>query len=362
LGGAENVLDQLAIAFPDAPIACLWNDAPDRYRGRALTESPLARTPLRKHKAASVPFQPLIWAGDWYTRSDPDWIVSISHSFAHQIGASRATRKAQTFTYVCTPARYLWAREDDPRGMHPIARAISPALRVIDTKRSAGSDHIAVLTHFVKERVCKAWGRDSTVIYPPVDVEGLLSISDWRDRVTDPLEIMFLEALSEPFILGASRMVKYKRLDSVIKVGDALGLPVVVAGDGPERSHLEQLASEARVPVSFPGRVSDALLRALMQRALVYVFPPVEDFGIMPVEAMILGTPVVVNSVGGAKESVGALGFGESTDADSICSLTSATIRASSLGYSMVVSLRALSLFGNQRFRCDISRWVKGQL
>src|SRR5690606_22739556 len=111
-------------------------------------------------------------------------------------------------------------------------------------------------------------------------------------------------ALPSAFVLGASRLVPYKRVDAAIIAGEAAGLPAVIAGDGPDRARLAALAARASIPVTFLGRTSDALLRELYRRATVYVFAPIEDFGIMPVEAMAAGTPVIARDIGGAAETV----------------------------------------------------------
>jgi glycosyltransferase involved in cell wall biosynthesis len=113
-----------------------------------------------------------------------------------------------------------------------------------------------------------------------------------------------IDRLPEQFILGASRLVPYKGLDKVIRIGELVGLPVVIAGGGPEESHLRALAAAATVPVELVISPSDALLHALYARTAVYVFPPVEDFGIMPVEALAAGAPTIVNMNGGAPEAV----------------------------------------------------------
>ncbi|WP_242676779.1 glycosyltransferase [Rhodococcus sp. ABRD24] len=115
------------------------------------------------------------------------------------------------------------------------------------------------------------------------------------------------ERLPEEFILGASRLVPYKRLDTVIDLGNRAGVPVVIAGGGPELNRLKSQAADAGVPVFFLEDPSDVLLYAVFQKASVYVFPPVEDFGIMPIESIALGTPVLVNTEGGASESVARL-------------------------------------------------------
>lgn len=356
-GGAENVLDQFAEAFPGAPIACLWDDAPGRYPGHQIIESPIGRTPLRERKAASALLHPAVWAGSWYMPQDVDWVLASSHSFAHHIAASSAARGVPSFAYVHTPARYIWATDVDPRGRHPIALATAGLLRTIDRSRAQAINHIAANSEYIRDRIYRSWCRDSEVIYPPVAVATLQSVPDWRTEVHDPRELQMLADLPDQFILGASRMIEYKRLDLVIAAGDAAGLPVVIAGGGADEPRLRARADKAKVPVYFVGRVTDAMLRSLMQLALVYVFPPIEDFGIMPVEAMALGTPVVVNSAGGAIESLKAIGLGTSFDRPTSAELSAAVDTAAALKGGVDISMID-DLFGETRFRRQIRNWV----
>ncbi len=105
-------------------------------------------------------------------------------------------------------------------------------------------------------------------------------------------------------MLGASRFIPYKRLDLVIAVGERAGRPVVLAGRGPELERLRAVGAAASVPVHVVEGPSTALLRALYQTTDLFVFPAVEDFGIMPVEAMAAGAPVLAQALGGTAESV----------------------------------------------------------
>jgi glycosyltransferase involved in cell wall biosynthesis len=143
--------------------------------------------------------------------------------------------------------------------------------------------------------------RESTIIHPPVDVAGF---AEGSATELAPGEHEILAALPKVFVLGASRFVSYKRLDLAIATGVAAGLPVVLAGDGPDLGRLQSIAAEHPGTVTFVPRPSTTLLRELYVRALAFVFASVEDFGIMPVEAMSTGTPVLVNSIGGASETV----------------------------------------------------------
>ena len=110
--------------------------------------------------------------------------------------------------------------------------------------------------------------------------------------------------LPRTFWLGVSRFVPYTHLDTVIRIGELLDAPVVIAGYGPLEDELRARGGESSVPVELLLTPSDAMVRALMDRALLFAFPPIEDFGIVAVEAMAAGTPVMANRVGGAGESV----------------------------------------------------------
>jgi glycosyltransferase involved in cell wall biosynthesis len=300
-GGSERVLDTFSTMFPDADIVCLWNDAPGRFAAGRIRESALARTPLRGRKALALAAMPLVWrhlSDDGY-----DWVLSSSHAFSHQVSAGSTLPESRHFSYVHTPARYLWAPQLDGRGRSGLSRLAAAPLRAIDRTRARSHVNVAANSAFIRDRIRSAWGVDSRVIHPPVEVEELQAGGDWTSGLTDA-ETVLLDALPTVFLLGASRFIPYKRLDVVIRAGEATGMPVVLAGSGPERARLQRQAAGSSATVTFVDSPSDALLRAIMAKASVYIFPAVEDFGIMPVEAMALGTPVVVSAVGGAVESV----------------------------------------------------------
>lgn len=357
-GGAEKVLDAFADAFPLADIACLWNDAPDRYPDREVVETALARTPLRSHKALALPVMPAVWRtlGRHRRLTGPyEWALVSSHLFAHQ-ATPPTVSPDRTFVYAHTPARYLWAPGLDARGSSAAVRAVAPLFRRIDRSRGARLQHVAANSRFVRDRIRRAWGVDAHVVHPPVDVAGLTATADWSQRLA-PHELDVLAALPPVFLLGASRFVPYKRLDHVIDAGAAADVPVVIAGSGPEESALRARADAVRVPVTFVIAPSDALLRAIMQRALAYVFPPVEDFGIMPVEAMALGTPVVVNAVGGASESVVDGVTGAAVPPTLAPGDTAAAVlRAAAV--SPAECVRRARAFDTARFRRTMSEWV----
>jgi glycosyltransferase involved in cell wall biosynthesis len=301
-GGAEKVGDAIAELFPDADIHCLWNDAPDRHPRHRVSESWLARTSLRRSKAALLPLMPLAWRR-LYPHKHYDWILACSHLFAHHVSLRPPDRDIRKYVYAHTPARYIWTPEHDPRGKRLIPRILSPPLRALDRRRAQEIYKVAANSNFVRKRIERTWEVDATVIHPPVNVEQIQRAGSWSERITDD-ERKILGALPRPFLLGASRFVQYKRLDTVIDVGVASDLPVVIAGSGPEEKYLRAAAARSGAHVDFVIDPSNALLYALYQQSMAFVFPGVEDFGMMPIEAMAVGTPVIVNKTGGAAESV----------------------------------------------------------
>lgn len=350
-GGSEKVVQAMANAFPEADLFCLWNDDKQFLPSREIRESWIANTPLRRSKLAALPLMPFIWQS--IDARNYDWTIISSHLFAHHaLGAVSAMRR---YVYVHTPARYIWEPGLDGRGNSASARLVAHGLRQLDRRRAQAPSEIAANSRYVQERIARCWGRDSVVIYPPVDVDRLTAVRDWCSALNSE-DSRTLETLPETFILGASRFVQYKGLDKVIAGAAQIGLPAVIAGAGPEEGRLRQLAAESAVPVHFVIRPSTELLYALYQRALVYVFPAIEDFGIMPVEAMAVGTPVVVNAIGGTTESVLHQETGIHLDSWTGKEIATAISKAASLRGSRPAE-RANS-FARSSFEERIREWV----
>ncbi|MCT9001813.1 glycosyltransferase [Microbacterium memoriense] len=296
-GGSENVFEVLSEVFPDAARYCLWNESGGRFQD--VGETWLARTPFKGRKALALPLMPLAWRQ--LPAVDAEWVLTSSHLFAHHARFKGSAREAPKFVYAHTPARYVWVPELDGRGSGAMARAASSVLKPLDRRRAQEPVSIAANSRFVAARIAMTWEREATVIYPPVDV-GFFSGVDSIELTG--IDQRTLDSLPEVFLLGVSRLVSYKRLDLVIATGAAADMPVVIAGEGPDALQLRELANGSTANVTFVGKPSRALLAHLYRRAAVVVFPPIEDFGIIPVEAMATGTPVIANSVGGAAESV----------------------------------------------------------
>lgn len=298
VGGSEQVFLQMTKALPDADRFVLWNaaggQAPD-----GLRESWLARTPLRHHKSVALPLMPLAWRT--LTRDRFDVVVSSSHAFAHtvRLGSSPDGGAVRHLSYIHSPARYLWTPDLDERNLPAALTAARPALRTVDRRLGRHVTSYAANSGEVRDRIRWFWRRDARVIHPPVKVDFFTSPSS-NDVAQD-----------RSYLLGVGRWIGYKNFDLVIETASRAGLPLVVAGSGPDEARLRSLAATADVPIRFEVNPSDERLRSLYWGAAALLFPVHEDFGIVPVEAQAAGVPVVGLSRGGLLETVtpGVTGF-----------------------------------------------------
>lgn len=355
VGGSENVFEELSITLPDARRMCLWNDAPERF-GTDIEQTWIAGSPLRRSKALAYPFLSSAWKR--INLSGVDRVVVSTHASAHYLASRAANAGVPSYAYVHTPPRYVWAAEFDERGQSPLARLGRGFFKRHDRRLTSPDVAFAANSEFVRDRIRHSWGVDAAVIYPPVDVTTLQSVADWRTEVANDEELRKLEALPAHFVLGASRLIEYKRLDAVIEIAEALGVPAVLAGSGPYERELRALATSRRVPVVFFGYASSPALYALYQAATAFVFMAVEDFGIMPVEAMSLGTPAIVSAVGGARESVESIEGGLVIEGGDYTGLADDLGRLDLNMERMVARARA---FSAESFRRNVRTWLSGE-
>jgi glycosyltransferase involved in cell wall biosynthesis len=356
IGGSERVLLQLHQLYPAADVLTLWSNNSELISEGQLYETALRRAPMIGRKALALPIMPIVWRHTIARHRDYDWIIASSHSLAHQVRGKQGVTK---LVYAHTPARYLWAPELDPRGGSLAGRSLAQPLKHIDRAAAREITAVAVNSRFIQSRVERAWRRDSTVIYPPVRVSYIQSRSFWGEAVSDQ-DATVLRSLPGDFLLGASRFISYKRLELVIRAGEVVGVPVVLAGAGPEEKRLRARAADASIPVAFVRRPSDPLLFALYERAVAFVFPAIEDFGLMPVEAAAAGCPVVVNEVGGAAESVIAGMTGSIVDFGSPADIKSGLEQAG--GCSRSAAQQHAARFSEQAFRRRFSSWASNYL
>ncbi len=285
--GSEAVVEQLARHWPDAPLL-----APIRRPGtlppdleRRVRSTALSRLLRGNRYAHLLPLLPL--AMRHLQIPDCDVVIASHHAFATQV--VHATSRP-VVAYVHSPARWVWdpsMREGEagPRGQAALA-AFSAAFRPADLRAAARVHTLVANSHAVAERIRSWWGREATVVHPPVDTD-FYTPDDGIAR--------------EDFFLLAGRLVPYKRPELAVQAAERAGVPLVVAGDGRSRADVERIAGPT---VHFVGRIDDDGLRDLYRRCRALVMPGVEDFGIVPVEAQACGAPVVALDAGGAQDSV----------------------------------------------------------
>jgi glycosyltransferase involved in cell wall biosynthesis len=214
-----------------------------------------------------------------------DFIISSSHCVAKGVDAKGKPH----LCYCHTPMRYIWDRFDDyfPRSK-PLRRAaaisVAPWLRRWDVKTSAEVTHFVANSNFVRERIRRFYGRDAEVIHPYVD-DAFLNAPLVQDR--------------DDYHIVVSALVPYKKVELAIEA--MAGRRLVIIGGGPM---LEQLRRRSSPNVQVMGSVSRDRIVERLARARSLILPGVEDFGITPLEAMALGTPVVALGEGGVRDSV----------------------------------------------------------
>ncbi|MET8250646.1 glycosyltransferase [Micromonospora sp. NPDC005197] len=293
-GGSENVFRQISNLLPEAERFVLWKDH-DAVEPN-LRESWLAQTPLRRTKAGALPLMPLVWRT--LSRERFDLVISSSHAFAHTVRLG-STEHTRYLSYVHSPARYIWSPNFDGRGSNPLLTLPRRVLQTADVRLSRHVHGYAANSEEVRARIARYWRRDAVVINPPVDVD-YFAAAPAADQ-----------SQSRDYLLGVGRWIPYKNFDLIIQIAEAAGLPVVIAGSGPEETALRHAAERARVAVTFEVRPSKERLRQLYWGARALLFPVHEDFGIIPVEAQACGTPVLGLRRGGLLETVnnGETGF-----------------------------------------------------
>ena len=289
-GGAERMLASLCELFPRAPIYTLLYDETATgglFRDRTVRTSFLQKFPFAKRHHQFYPaLMPL--AIEQFDFKDFDLVLSVSASFAKGVITGPDTKH---ISYCLTPPRFLWDNSQkfvDEFGFPTMIRkAILPLisyLRVWDHHAASRVDEFWSISNFVGDRIKKYYNRDSTMFYPPVNVDQFYST-----------------ARPDDYYLMVGRLVSYKKFDVAIEAFNQLGLPLVIAGTGPEQKKLKRMAGKT---VTFTGQVNDQRLADLYAHAQALVFPQEEDFGIVPLEAMASGRPVIAFRGGGALETV----------------------------------------------------------
>ncbi|MFC3915077.1 glycosyltransferase family 4 protein [Pseudaeromonas sharmana] len=293
--GSEQVTSRILNAFPQATLFSVVDFLTDKQRsffgGRHAKTSFIQNMPgAHKHYQKYLPLMPL--AIEQLDVSDADIVISSAHAVAKGV----LTGPDQLhISYVHSPMRYAWDLQHQylrESGLNKglkgwLTKWLLHKLRIWDYRTAHGVDHFIANSQFIARRIKKIYGRDATVIYPPVAVEDFPCVEQKED-----------------FYFTASRMVPYKKMDLIVEAFTKMpDKRLVVIGDGGEYKKIAALAA-GHANITLLGYQPFDVLKSHLQRAKAFVFAAEEDFGITPVEAQACGTPVIAFGKGGALETV----------------------------------------------------------
>ena len=301
--GAERVFFEIARMWPEADLHVLFHrngaipsDLMPRVRTSFLHKVPVPRHSYR----ASLPLLPR--AIESLDLSAYDLVISSSYGWAH--GAIKRD-DAMHVAYMHGPPRYLWGAAAPTRAGRAAQTFLLPLFDRLRTWDRGAAGRVTTMlanSRTTAERICDTYGREASVLFPPVNVEHFMAL----DRRPDGS------------VVYVGELVPYKRADRVIRACMMLGVPLRIIGDGPERRHLEEIATGA--DVTFLGRISDAERDHYLSLASVFAYGGIEDFGIVFVEAMAAGVPIAGIRDGGLAEiaSHGGAAFADMPSAEGL--------------------------------------------
>ena len=292
--GSERVVESFVNIFPEADVFALVDFLNEEQRnqilkGKYAKTSFIQKLPLaRKHHRNYLPFFPK--AIESLNLSQYDLILSSSHAVTKGV---KKSNKQLHISYCHSPMRYIWdeaeryfAASNLNKGIKRlISNQILNYLRKWDLKTSQLPDYLIANSNYIAEKIKRIYQRDAEVIYPPVDVE-----------------LFQLNENKEDYYLTASRLVPYKKVDLIVEAFSQMpDKKLVVIGNGPESNKIKtKLTSN----IEFLGYQKFGVLKSYLQKAKAFVFAAEEDFGIIVVEAMACGTPVIALNKGGTAETV----------------------------------------------------------
>jgi len=342
IGGAEKVLMAAMELYPDAPIYTLlynrdkFEDSPIACR-RVVTSFierlPFARTQYRKY----LPVLPL--AVQQFDLGAYDTIFSFSYAVAHGV---KAHEGQNLLSYTFTPMRYAWGNmglDGRPRRSSLVLDWIFRQFREWDVTAASRVHKFAAVSGWIANWVRRAYQREPCVIYPPVEIE----------RFSPALE-------RDDYFVTISRLMPHKRVDLLVDAFNCLGLPLLIIGDGPQRSRLEGRANQN---IRFLGFQPDSVIEDLLNRARAYICPCAEDFGIAMVESQAAGCPVIAFGDGGALEIVieGQTGlFFDKSTPESLISAVERFEAISLSGHDCAANARR---FNKKRFLLELENFVR---
>lgn len=354
--GAERVIKEFVDLYPDSEIYSivdfLSNESRDLFHGKKSHTSFIQKLPrANKSYQKYLPLMPL--AIEQLDVSECNIVLSSSHAVAKGI----LTGPDQLhISYVHSPIRYAWDLQHQylrESGLNVglkglLAKLILHKIRQWDYRTANGVDHFIANSRFIARRIKKVYGRDSDVIYPPVDVERFNICSEKDD-----------------FYFTASRLVPYKRIDLIVEAFSQMpDKKLVVIGDG---SEMNKIKGKSSPNVEILGYQPNEVMLSYMQKAKAFVFAAEEDFGITPVEAQACGTPVIAFGKGGALETIRPYGVPNATGVffyeQTIGSIIEGVNRFENIQDSIEPEFcrNNAMRFSTERFRVEIKNYIESK-
>jgi len=340
--GAERTFGAMADLYAEAPIFTLLYDehgTHGRFAGRSITTSPLQRLGVGQSSFRRLlPLYP--WAAGRLRPAGCDVVLSSSSAFAHGV---RTPEGAAHICYCYTPFRYAWYEEERALGeTSPLLRSLLRRelrrIRRWDLAASRRVDAYIAISELSRERIKRYYGRDATVIHPPVETQ--------RFKIGIPGDTL----------LVVSEIVRHKRVHIALEAARRARIPIRIVGSGPDHAAL----SEAYPEAEFLGRASDEELVALYACARAAVVPSMEEFGITAVEAQAAGRPVIAAAAGGALETVLDGQTGLLASLDDPDSFAHAMRRIDALDFDPARARENAERFSVDAFKRRLSKEVEG--
>jgi glycosyltransferase involved in cell wall biosynthesis len=289
LSGADRFLLGLTKVFPQTDIySAFYNPKVYPIKFKKLQIFALIKNPLLQKFARFLSFlTPL--AFEKLDLNKYDLVISLSAGAAKYINTRSDTTH---ISVIFTPPHFQFGHHRNLRGNptkklinYYIGPTLDPFLRIWDYTATQRADQVITISHYIKRLVKDTYGLDSTVIYPPVEVERFSK----------------LPSSSEDFFLIVSRLFEYKRVDRAIETCNKLNLPLKIIGTGADLKYLQSISGPT---IEFLGELPDNEVETYLAKCKAFIFPGTEDFGITPVEAMAAGKPVIAYYKGGVRETI----------------------------------------------------------